>query len=57
MLPTNFLKSTKILDAYEDTVSKIVVDGLPKDQSIFNHAANSILKWQNRNQEEINDYG
>ena len=52
-LPTNFLKSTKILQAYEDTVSKIVVDGLPRDQSIFNHAANSILKWQSSHKDEI----
>ena len=50
---TDMLKSTKLMQAYEETVSKIVVEGLPKDQSIFNHAANSILRWQNGNKDDI----
>ena len=42
---TKFLKTTGILDAYEHTISTMIVNGWPSDKSIFDHAAYEILKW------------
>ena len=47
MIGTNFLRSTGILDAYEEVVTQMIGDGWPTDVSIFEHAAYLLLKWQN----------
>ena len=43
--PSNFLRATGILDAYEDCISSMIVDAWPADESIFDHAAYLILKY------------
>lgn len=53
MMTTNYLKSTGIFDAYEQVVSNMVEDGWPSDQSIFDHAAYLLLKWQSDHQDDI----
>ena len=53
MMTTNFLKSTGVFDAYESVVSSMVEDGWPDDQSIFDHAAYLLLKWQTDHSDEI----
>ena len=53
MIGTNFLRSTGILDAYEEVVSQMLEDGWPTEQSIFEHAAYLLLKWQTENQDKI----
>ena len=49
MESTNFLKSTGLLDGYESVVSTMVEEGWPAEQSIFEHAAYLLLKWQTEN--------
>ena len=39
------MKTTGILDAYEHTISTMIVNGWPSDKSIFEHAAYEVLKW------------
>ena len=53
MIGTNFLRSTGILDAYEEVVSQMLEDGWPTEQSIFEHAAYLLLKWQTENTDKI----
>ena len=48
---TKFLKTTGILDAYEHTISSMIVNGWPSDKSIFDHAAYEILKWAAENKD------
>lgn len=42
---TKFLKTSGILDAYENCISSMILNGWPSDKSIFDHAAYEILKW------------
>ena len=53
MESTNFLRSTGLLDGYESIVSQMVEEGWPAEQSIFEHAAYLLLKWQTENQDQI----
>ena len=49
MESTNFLRSTGLLDGYESVVTSMIEEGWPQDQSIFEHAAYLLLRWQSEN--------
>jgi hypothetical protein len=53
MMTTNFLKATGLLDAYESVVQTMVEDGWPSDESLFDHAAYLILKYQTEHKDEL----
>ena len=52
-LATNFLRSTGLLDAYEEVVASMISEGWPSETNIFDHAAYLLLKWQSENQDAI----
>ena len=53
MRGTQYLKSTGILDAYEKTLAQLYSKGWPKEQSLYNHVADEILRYGSRYQQEF----
>ena len=49
---TQFLRSTGVLDAYENVIDKLVTTGWPSDKNIFDHAAHELLKWHSVHKDE-----
>ena len=47
------LRSTGILDAYEKLLTNIYQNGWPGDKSIFNYAAEEILRYGSKHQQEF----
>jgi predicted Fe-S protein YdhL (DUF1289 family) len=45
------LKSSGILEAYEDVVQHMIMNGWPAEKSIFEHAAHEILNWASENKD------
>ena len=49
---TQFLRSTGVLDAYENVIEKLVTTGWPSDKTIFDHAAHELLTWHSTHRDE-----
>lgn len=52
-MTTNYLKSTGLLDAYESVVQTMVEEGWPSDQTIFDHAAYLLIRYQTDHKDEL----
>lgn len=51
MKGTKLLKSTGLLDAYEHVINTMVLNGWPKEKSIYENAAYELLKWASENKD------
>lgn len=50
---TQFLKSTGVLDGYENVIDTMVSNGWPSNSTIYETAAYELLKWHSNHKEQL----